>query len=379
MYYGSSIVRSMGLIMLMTPFIGKERLQIKDIFIFGITSLALMSKSSIALPVIIISMIVIILMYLIKDKSLRKLSIICVIIAIGISFCLGNNEGIASVYKSQFLSNIKSVIIFSSLIIIAVAFLLFNFKPIFLEVCGYVFLLFSLTLIEPINNIFEKISIFDFVACRFLTSIFIFIIMLSTFCVTLFIKKMITNVKLKYYIKNIILISLSTVLFFGSLLAQSGLSFKNLNERVSTFKNNKYFAPQSVIVLGDCLEKLSKEKKEKLYAIMPEGIGIDGYTYSLAISIRQFSPSIVSLSAYTRYPGTIEKDFKDYSSDNQKIFDEFLTYRDQNSINNFKDMLNEYPINCVVTLNCVDDEMRYFGMKKYTSISYQNSYYIYYR
>lgn len=112
---------------------------------------------------------------------------------------------------------------------------------------------------------------------------------------------------------------------------------------------------------------------------MPEGIGVEGITYSLAISIRQLSPSTVSLSAYNRYPGSIEPEFANYSADNQRIFDEFISYRNTETLKNFEKMLNEYPINCVVTLNCVDQEMQKIGMKKYTGISYQNSYYIYYR
>lgn len=378
MYYGSSIVRSMGIMMLITPFIGKNKLKMKDIFSFGIISLVLMSKSSIALPVIVISALSIICLILLKNSKTRKVSLIFIVLIIGFSFVLGDNQGMAQVYRNQFFSNIKSIIILCSIILICITLFLYG-KSILLEVCGYIALLFGLTLLEPINNIFEKFSIFNFVACRFLTGIFIFVIMLATFCIAVFVKKIMNTAKMKYYVKNTLAVTLSIVLFFSGLLLQSNFSFRNLNNRIVTFKNNKYFAPQSVIVLGDCLENLAKEKNEKLYAVMPEGIGVEGITYSLAISIRQFSPSTVSLSAYNRYPGTVEKEFQDYSADNQKVFDDFLVNKSRKNIRKFKEVLDKYPINCVITLNDFDNEMENLGMKKYTGISYQNSYYIYYR
>lgn len=378
MYYGSSIVRSMGLIMLITPFIGKNKLKIKDIFSFGIISLVLMSKSSIALPVIVISALSVICLILLKNSKTRKVSLIFIVLMIGFSFVLGDNQGMAQVYRNQFFSNIKSIIILCSIVLICITLFLYG-KSILLEVCGYIVLLFGFTLLEPINNIFEKFSIFDFVACRFLTGIFIFVIMLAIFCIAVFVKKLMSTAKMKYYVKNTLAVTLSIVLFFSGLLLQSNFSFRNLNNRIVTFKNNKYFAPQSVIVLGDCLENLAKEKNEKLYAIMPEGIEVEGITYSLAISIRQFSPSTVSLSAYNRYPGTVEKEFQDYSADNQKVFDDFLVNKSQKSIRKFKEVLDKYPINCIITLNDFDNEMENLGMKKYTGMSYQNSYYIYYR
>lgn len=378
MYYGSSIVRSMGIMMLITPFIGKNKLKMKDIFSFGIISLVLMSKSSIALPVIVISALSIICLILLKNSKTRKVSLIFIVLIIGFSFVLGDNQGMAQVYRNQFFSNIKSIIILCSIILICITLFLYG-KSILLEVCGYIALLFGFTLLEPINNIFEKFSIFNFVACRFLTGIFIFVIMLATFCIAVFVKKIMNTAKMKYYVKNTLAVTLSIVLFFSGLLLQSNFSFRNLNNRIVTFKNNKYFAPQSVIVLGDCLENLAKEKNEKLYAVMPEGIGVEGITYSLAISIRQFSPSTVSLSAYNRYPGTVEKEFQDYSADNQKVFDDFLVNKSRKNIRKFKEVLDKYPINCVITLNDFDNEMENLGMKKYTGISYQNSYYIYYR
>lgn len=378
MYYGSSIVRSMGLVMLLTPFIGKEKIKFKDCFWFGITSLVLMSKSSIALPLIFVSAICICFIIFINQKKMWIFLFALIVLLMGVGYLIGDNIGIANTYRNQFISNSKSIIIAISFIIIFIN-LFFKCKSVMLEICGYILLLFGLTLIEPINNLFEKLSMYDFVACRFLTGVFTFVIMFAVFCLVMILKKIIVSRKIKYYFYSIFMFGASLIFFFVSIFAQVNYSMNKLTDTVEIFLRNKYFVPQSIVFLGDCLEQLSKEKNEKLYAIMPEGIGVEGITYSLAISIRQLSPSTVSLSAYNRYPGSIEPEFANYSADNQRIFDEFISYRSTETLKNFEKMLNEYPINCVVTLNCVDQEMQKIGMKKYTGISYQNSYYIYYR
>ena len=248
-----------------------------------------------------------------------------IVLLMGVGYLIGDNIGIANTYRNQFISNSKSIIIAISFIIIFIN-LFFKCKSVMLEICGYILLLFGLTLIEPINNLFEKLSMYDFVACRFLTGVFTFVIMFAVFCLVMILKKIIVSRKIKYYFYSIFMFGASLIFFFVSIFAQVNYSMNKLTDTVEIFLRNKYFVPQSIVFLGDCLEQLSKEKNEKLYAIMPEGIGVEGITYSLAISIRQLSPSTVSLSAYNRYPGSIEPEFANYSADNQRIFDEFISY-----------------------------------------------------
>ena len=118
MYYGSSIVRSMGLVMLLTPFIGKEKIKFKDCFWFGITSLVLMSKSSIALPLIFVSAICICFIIFINQKKMWIFLFALIVLLMGVGYLIGDNIGIANTYRNQFISNSKSIIIAISFIII---------------------------------------------------------------------------------------------------------------------------------------------------------------------------------------------------------------------------------------------------------------------
>lgn len=378
MYYGSSIVRCMGLFMLITPFIGKDKLLFKDIMWFGIISFMLMSKSSVALPFIVLSVIVVLSMILLKKNNTRKYFLLLLVLLVFLGIILGNSQDIASTYKMQFINNLKSYLIIVTLLLLVIS-LFVNRKRIYLEACSYAVLLFIFTLIEPINNVFEKFSIYKFVACRFLTGLYTFVIMLAVFGIAIIIEKIISTNKIKYYVKNSIVIAISILLYFGTIFVQSNGSLGNFKHNVNVFLNNKSFAPSSVIMLGDSLEELAKAKNEKLYALVPEGLGVDGITYSLAISIRQFSPSTVSLSAFARFNTNAEPAFLDYGGEYQQLLANLCDVGDDKAINDFKELLNKYPINCLVTTTMIDDKAQKIGMKKYTEINYQNNYYIYYK
>ena len=378
MYFGSSIVRCIGILLLLLPVIGKDKLVLKDVIIYIVTSLALLSKSSIVLPFSVIVAIAYIIVFLFKNKNTIKFAISFIILIFIIGMVLGNNDEISIVYRSLFIANIKTIIVFVSIIL--TIFVTYYFKNTRIpEISTLLLLLIGLTLINPINNIFEKVSIYSFVSCRFMTGMFILLIIFSYFGFLLVLLNKFPNIFLKIRFTPVIILCLSISLGFSSMFSYSGASFKLLKDSVCLFIENKYFVPESVIILGQELEGLSKKLGEKLYTLMPEGVGINNKAYSLAISIRQFSPSTVSLSAYNRYPGTIEEDFKDYNAGNQDIFGKFTTEPNEENISNFKNMLDKYPINCFVSTNNLDEYVTKLGFKKYKQIDFQNNYYIYYR
>ncbi|MGI6511047.1 MAG: hypothetical protein ACOX1W_01270 [Catenisphaera adipataccumulans] len=54
MFYGSSIVRTMSIFMIVLPFLDRDQLTVRDVLTVGAIAVVLISKSSIALPLIII-------------------------------------------------------------------------------------------------------------------------------------------------------------------------------------------------------------------------------------------------------------------------------------------------------------------------------------
>lgn len=377
MYYGSSIVRNMGILILITPLLDSDKLDIKKFFWFCVSALMLMSKSSIALPFIVIIAITYCLIYFLKSRNIFGLIAIIALLLLG-GIILHGNAGMAAAYRGVVKNNLLTKTLIISIILIIIT-LLLEKSPILFECGEYIIIMGVLTLVEPINNIFEKFSIYDFVACRFSTGIFVMMIAMGMLCIIILISHISIVCKLPYILKTCIILSCSVFLTFYSLLMQTGFSISNLEQRFEILRENKYFSPQSLVILGETLEKLSNESDNKIYALMPEGVGVYGVNCSLAISIRQFAPSIVSLSAYTRYPGTCEKDFLDYDGNNQRVYDEFVTTKSDKSVEALENILEKYPINCIVTISPFSKEMKELGFKKYNAISNQNSYYIYYR
>lgn len=377
MYFGSSIVRSMGLMLLILPLLGKKKIIFKDIIVYMITSFALLSKSSIVMPFSILVAISALIVFLLKEKKRLKFEIFFLIVLFIIGIYIGNNTEISQAYRNLFILNINSIFIIVSIILGIVTLIYFRNTDV-IEIGLYLGIITILSILSPINNIFEKVSMYSFVACRFMTGIFILLIIFSYFgFILILVDKF--KVIFKKNILNSSAIFLSLILGFSSVFLYNKGSIVELKNSLNIFINNKYFVPESVIILGNELEKLSDELGKKLYVVMPEGIGVENKAYSLAISIRQFTPSTVSLSALGRYPGTIEKNFDNYSVSNQEIFANFTINPNEESTNEFKEILDEYPINCFVTLNDVDQYSKKLGFKKYKQINFQNNYYIYYR
>lgn len=297
MYYGSSIVRNMGIPLLLIPLIGNDKIRVKDICIYGIISLVLLSKSTITLPFSIITFISYLLVFCLKKKEVIPFFFISVII-LSISIILGGNVHIDSAFKNVLFNNFKSyLIIFIILVLILMTFMK---KKIINEILSIIIVINILVSISPVNNIFYKVSIYDFVACRYMTGLFVFMILISFIGMYIFLY---SNVLFRL---NTNTISIINVCFILTISCFGATTHKNCNlidtmKSAKIFMENPYFAPSSVIHLGKELEELSKKSNKQIVVMTNEGIGISGQTYSLAVSLRQFAPSVVSISALERY------------------------------------------------------------------------------
>lgn len=376
MYYGSSIVRNMGIPLLLIPLIGNDKIRVKDICIYGIISLVLLSKSTIALPFSIITFISYSLVFYLNKKEAIPFLFISVTL-ISISIILGGNVHIDSAFKNVLFSNFKSYLII--LVILVLILMIFMKKKIINEILSIIIIINILVSISPINNIFYKVSIYDFVACRYMTGLFVFMILISFIGMYIFLY---SNVLFRL---NTNTISIINVCFILTISCFGATTHKNCNlidtmKSAKIFMENPYFAPSSVIHLGKELEELSKKSNKQIVVMTNEGIGVSGQTYSLAVSLRQFSPSVVSISALERYNSNNDDRFENYNYNNQKVFDEIIMNPSLENIEKLIPILQKYPINCIITTGqSLDDKIEILGFKKYKQINFQNSYYIYIR
>ncbi|NDO41310.1 hypothetical protein FMM66_02365 [[Clostridium] cocleatum] len=377
MYYGSSIVRTMGIMLIIIHFIDKEKIGLKDVLIVLLISIALTSKSIIALPVIFTSGVAYLLStYIISEKKYRFIAIMITFILIVIGTILGNTEKISSVILTQISYNIDNWFLVLAVIILLVS---FSFKSKVVTKCNLTILIIGILIIfDPINNIFEKLSVYDFVAARNLTTlIYTMIIMVSIYIYILLNKLEFMKNKL------VLMYSLSTILLIIGALGSAHIYEGSILSSYKTVWQNKAIIPSSTIKLGSKLTTLANQRNKAINVIMPEGVMADGDMHSVAIIIRTFAPQIRSISAIGRF-GTCETGaFADYNADEQRIFDNFLVNPNTDTADELEKMLLRYPINCIVLPTSEDnlylESMGFESFDKIDDINAGVRYNIYYK
>ena len=116
MYYGSMLVRTSGIFLLLLPLIDKKKLTFKDIFIYGIISFILITQSSVALPVIIIVALSYLITYLIFEKKSKIILPLLLLLIIIVGVILPNISNINIRPILLFKANSKSIIFYVSCI-----------------------------------------------------------------------------------------------------------------------------------------------------------------------------------------------------------------------------------------------------------------------
>ena len=365
MYYGSSIVRTMGIILLILPFLEENKINLKMILsVIGI-SIVLMSKSTIALPVIIATVICFTLININNNGSYGKIiQFLIIAILLVIDVMLNNNSDILSI-SSYSLQNFTSNITFIGMIPIIIIFIFsfFSKSKVIYKINAFYVLFFILTVLPFFNNFISCFSFYAFVAGRTFTCFYYTLCILS--CIYLYIFLCSLNVKniIMYTLSGVSIMSLSIGNVYsmeqagGSLFYDEQLVMLDLKEAFRVIKNNNKFIPDSSLKLGEILNRLVNESKEDVNVISRELHNINGSAYALATSLTSIAPNVKSVSAKFRYGGDVNEDFKNYSSEDQLTFEKFMFEFDEEVYNEFKNILEKYPINCVILV--VDDKTKY--------------------
>ena len=122
MYFGSSIPRTMGILWIMMTFVENDKITIKDIFKLFMISVVLMSKSSIALPIIVLTSVT--LYFIINFNKERKVIFLLIplLIYVVVGIILPNNLGIQSEIYSLLTQNVKTLPFLVSLVVLVISF-----------------------------------------------------------------------------------------------------------------------------------------------------------------------------------------------------------------------------------------------------------------
>lgn len=387
MYYGSSVVRTMGIMLLILPFLDMKKINLKMVITVVCTSIVLVSKSTIALPIIIATSISFVLTsFVCSDKLGRRMFIIILLLLMIANCFFINNDKVSEIsyYAFKNFKNNLSLIGFIPIIIIFI--LSFLYKSSTINKINIFFVIFFVVTIIPFfNNCISFTSFYSFVAGRTFTCFYYTLCILACIYVHIFLNNIQLNKVVISFLSIVSAISLgfgsvySIQIAGGSLFYDQQLYGLDLKESLKIIKNNNKFVPTSSLKLGEILNQLTKDEEYEINVLSRELHNVNGAAYALATSLTSLAPNVKSISSIFRYGVGTNKEFKDFSEKDQMIYEKFMFQFDSQVYRKFKNLLIKYPINCVILV--VDDKTRYMeemGFELYDKVIDENAGVLYY-
>lgn len=112
MYFGSSIPRTMGILWVLLFFIDNDKITIKHILQLIIMSVALVSKSSIAIPIVFVAAIATLISVYTQFNKKGLIAIGTLVLLVVLGLILPNNDQTFTLVWDMYKSNFKSIVFF---------------------------------------------------------------------------------------------------------------------------------------------------------------------------------------------------------------------------------------------------------------------------
>lgn len=339
MFYGSSIVRCMGIFLLILPFLEKREIQPKDICIVIFMSFVLISKSTIALPLIILTTVAYLISYLVCNINLRNglLAAVIILLYFLISLLLnGNHDAMQTTMDILYQNNIHSWLLIPSFILFITSFFYRNKNIIQFNIT--LVLIVLMMCLPIVRNVFYTFSFMNFVVGRAFTNWVYTYLCACSIYLLIDTYHFIHQENLRILIPTTASACLTIWLFsrMGSLPAL-GSAFKTLYD-------NPLLTPASTVQIGKDLEDRYSETGKENVMLVTEAVKVNGWNHLITGSIRTESPHTMCLSAELRFK-TGDGYFKE---EDQKRFYEFICAPDQSTWDPFSSILDKYHINMLV-------------------------------
>lgn len=360
-YYGSSLVRVGCPFICLLPLINERNLNIKKVIFTALVCIVMVSKSTIAIPTLFVLAISYVLLI---SKKWQFLSTLFFIITLGLIFPSFTNNEIF--IQGVFLKNISSI----SIIFCFIVCLFFSHKnKSYMYLLFMIIISFLLMLIPEINDIFENLSIYSFVADRTLYSILIWL-QVTAFCsLSIIIFQKINKKKL------IILSEIGLIIFSFLISSYNRIDKVSLFDSMRIYKQNINLVPNNTMQLGYELEKYYEETGINPVMVMTAGLVLNERDHFPAAIIRSFSPHTISVVGALRTQAEYinkESKFNEFNLDDLTIINEFMNDPNENTLQALNLLNEEYPINCIVGVNMEDKHtvfLKQIGYHKYKDVT----------
>lgn len=319
MYYGSSIVRCMSILWVLVPFFSSDRVELRHILYVAGIAVALLSKSTIALPLMIIVPTAYLFVFWIMSKNPSNY-VLAALLAIGyltVSIFLGNQDSMQERVMEYFAYVKTSILLIPCLIPFIGSFLTRNKYIIRYNITLLVIL--ALMVLNPINNLFEVSCVIGFVGARALAC-FAYTFVLTCFIYTLM------GV---YYIARVDSLRKGLVLTVSGLLVvylplSDNTNYAEFFSKFVILHQNPDCMPASTSALGEVMEERYHETGQMNIVAMIQESRPNGMLHDIAASIRCVTPHTISLSAVPRFGADQSGEYQSYTKDVQNSFNYFI-------------------------------------------------------
>lgn len=382
MFLGVSLPKSVGILLLLFYFVDAERLHFKMLFVSAALSVILISKSSVILPIIVITACAYFFTWLVFNygKWQKLLGAAFLLGYCLLAFLIPGRQAIQDTLYSDITLSFRSPVLIISIVILLCGFALR--ERIINRINVIMIFIIMVMAVPKVNHIFELFSVYSFVAGRAYTTWVYSMIVIGSIelCVILM------RVRLKLWLIRFLYAALGIVLIVGiaygfettggGLTAEDPVTEANVKNCLQVIWQNKDFIPNSTVQLGKVLEKLSAISDKKLYVVSPQIVGVDGASHALAVILRTFAPDIVSVSAAVRFPVNNGSALTGYQ---QKTYDAFVAEPNEENSKAFEEEIGKVGTNCVVVQNPACSEwLEQMGYELYSATP-DHLYYVWYR
>ena len=356
MYYGSSIPRTMGILWIIIAFFDKEEIKIKDVFTLFVISVVLMSKSSIALPIIIVTSVSVYVVVNFKLKLKNLLMIVGLgIIYIALGYALPNVPNLEEPISNLYRQNMVTLPFIISAIVVCLS---FAWRNKYINRLNLIlFIILELMLTPEINDVFENASIFNFVANRMFTTL------MYTFYIVAF---MYASCLIIYFFKKRMIrtiFTLATVFFTLGASLTYAFGPSSILHSLNVIVHNRKMVPNSTLQLGESLNELS-DQKGTLRILSPDLAIIDAVNHPVATILSTVTDNTISVSAIPRFIVDETEQISNYTQDDQTLFTNFNETKAVEDFDKCIPFINEFDINSFILTGDTKGNDQYDNFKK---------------
>ncbi|OFS67082.1 MULTISPECIES: hypothetical protein [Trueperella] len=337
MWFGGSIVRVMGILWIITPFLSARRIGWRQIAQVAVICVALVSKAAAALPVILVAGVGYLVAY--AFTSTRRAAFGGVVL---IGFFAGAGVTLAGApatngYVSEvFIANLTNPLVWLAAAAVIAGVVLFRTRE-WLRVGIVLVVVFVMMAVPEVNDVFEVVAMSDFVALRAQTTAY------YTLLIAGFVALVLALARVRR--QAVLQLGVAAVLGLGA-VASTVPVYGNPIGTYRFMAANPHLIPKETAQLSERLEDMAAG--EPLDVLAPEWVELKHRRHYLASILRVYAPHVHSLSVLTRFGTTWHSDYYHWDLVDQSAYDYFISSPGDEAYANLQAVLDTYPVQVIV-------------------------------